>query len=109
MFAAILIILCFILIIGLVVLTYFGMFHKIEIKVGPPPVGDFVAFYKYRMGPYQECHAVFIELSALVPSTVDQFGIYYDDPKVVSSLVCIQSSTLRCYGHILKLTITSYK
>lgn len=85
MIEAILIISCLILLFVLAILAYLGVFHKIEIRVGPPPVGDFMAFYKYCEGPYEECRTTFSELSTLVP-TVHRFGIYYDDPKLVMHL-----------------------
>ncbi|CAG2108481.1 unnamed protein product [Medioppia subpectinata] len=62
-------------------LKYFGIFEKIEVRVGSPPYpfgGQLIAYKKLR-SCYADSSALFTEVVSLVPK-LNTFGIYLDEP-----------------------------
>ncbi|KAK3103326.1 hypothetical protein FSP39_018508, partial [Pinctada imbricata] len=60
-----------------------GIFHRVEIGTGKPPIGRVVIAYKFTKGPYKEAGHMFTELMKYTPNGYKTLGIYYDDPKLV--------------------------
>ena len=69
-----------------VFLIYSGVFTRIQIKVGKPPLPAGTFLYKFKQDDYREASNVFRELRK-VPLSVNQtcMGIYYDNPDEVRS------------------------
>jgi len=65
-------------------LFYLGMFRKILINVGKPPVKKFRGYYKFARGDYKESGDLYEEVNKLAPE-LKTFGIYYDDPEKTPS------------------------
>lgn len=90
----------------LITLAYFvvysGLFHKIDICVGPPPKNALGAYggpskiaYKYHTGAYSKCGSFFTEVCTLVNCQLPSCGVYYDDPtKVCVSVLSDQINRL---------------
>jgi len=64
-------------------LVYSGLFTKIVVGAGPPPLGDVRILYKFARGPYKEAGRLFTETHCLAPD-LQKIGIYYDDPQQVN-------------------------
>ncbi len=64
-------------------LIHSGLFEKIEVKVGQPPiVGRLTVYYKFHVGPYSKVHKLFHEVTDLLPKGATSVGIYYTKPGV---------------------------
>ena len=66
-----------------VAVVYSGLFTKITVGAGKPPIENVTIAYKYSTGPYKNCGQFFTEVVSLAPKQRG-IGIYYDDPKQVS-------------------------
>ncbi|ESO99671.1 hypothetical protein LOTGIDRAFT_141768 [Lottia gigantea] len=60
-------------------LVYSGLFHKVVVSVGSPPIGKILIAYKFSTGPYKNVGNLFKEVGELAPHNAC-LGIYYDDP-----------------------------
>jgi hypothetical protein len=60
-----------------------GLFKKVTVTTGVPELGKTYIAYKYYKGEYKNCGKTINEIYSIC-STVKCFGIYYDDPKLVS-------------------------
>ena len=67
------------------ILIYSGLFTKIDVGAGPPPIKNVKIAYKFGRGPYYNVGSTFTEIVSLAPKE-RCLGIYYDDPKQVSSV-----------------------
>lgn len=65
-----------------ILLVYSGLFEKVEVGAGKPPIGEAVIAYKFARGPYKEAGPLFTEVCKIAPKN-KCLGIYYDDPKTV--------------------------
>lgn len=68
----------------LLVLTHAGFFYTLRLRMIPPPVLPHHVAYLMKTGPYKNVGPLFKRLSILAPRA-KLFGIYYDDPDIVSS------------------------
>ena len=78
-----------VLLILLLYLIRSGVFHSIVIETlqdSPYPASTFC--YKFKTGDYRNCGSVFGEACVVAPNR-KCMGIYYDDPRNVSSLPSI--------------------
>ena len=66
----------------LLLVSYSGLFHTIQIGAGPPPVTNLKVVYKYGKGSYKEAGPVFSDVTSIAPRH-KCFGVYYDDPTEV--------------------------
>ncbi|XP_012680253.2 testis-expressed protein 264 homolog [Clupea harengus] len=73
------------MVVGYVV--YSGLFSKIIILTGSPPMRNITFAYKFRQGPYKDCGVLFTESSKLGPK-LSTIGVFYDDPKKVPGPLC---------------------
>ncbi|XP_025106586.1 testis-expressed protein 264-like [Pomacea canaliculata] len=67
-----------------ILLVYSGLFEKVEVGAGKPPIGEAVIAYKFARGPYKEAGPLFTEVCKIAPKN-KCLGIYYDDPKTVEA------------------------
>ncbi|KAL2091217.1 hypothetical protein ACEWY4_013480 [Coilia grayii] len=75
------------LLMAVVYVVYSGLFFKINIQTGSPPMRNITIAYKYKRGPYKDCGALFTECSKLGPK-LNTIGVFYDDPKQVPGPLC---------------------
>ena len=78
------IIVLFILLAILGLFCYSGLFQRVEVSTGPPPIPGATVAYKYAVGPYRNAGRIFGEVSRLVPN-LKPVGINYDNPNIVST------------------------
>lgn len=76
------------LLVAVVYVMYSGLFFKINIQTGSPPMRNITIAYKYKQGPYKDCGALFTECSKLGPK-LNTIGVFYDDPKKVRVRQCV--------------------
>jgi len=67
----------------LAVLVHAGYFHTVRIRMAAPHVQPRHFAYVVKTGPYKNCAGTFSSLAKLAPKKI-LFGVYYDDPDVVS-------------------------
>ena len=80
---AVLILIILLTILGFAI--YSGLFVTINPGAGPPPIKNVKIAYKFGRGAYKNVGPIFTEVTSLAPK-LRCIGIYYDDPKQVSSL-----------------------
>lgn len=73
----------FFLVLAFAYFSYAGLFEKVIIGAGKPPIQNVTIAYKYGRGAYNNCYSVFSETASIAPSS-RCMGLYYDDPKQVS-------------------------
>lgn len=59
-----------------------GLFYKLVVKTGKPPIGNVDIAYKFVRGPYSKCIPILREIKAIYP-TLKCLRISYDDPEMV--------------------------
>ena len=64
------------------VLVYSGLFQRVDVGAGRPPIGKVVIAYKFARGPYKDVGPLFSKVSKIAPNN-KCLGIYYDDPQKV--------------------------
>ncbi|KAI8497537.1 hypothetical protein Bbelb_248430 [Branchiostoma belcheri] len=69
-------------VVALVYAIHSGLFHKVTVTTGAPPIGKFLGAYRDYRGPYRESGQTFRALGAVCPDR-KCFGIWYDDPDTV--------------------------
>ncbi|XP_078585725.1 testis-expressed protein 264 homolog [Branchiostoma floridae x Branchiostoma japonicum] len=67
----------------LVYAIHSGLFHKVTVTTGAPPIGQFTGAYKHYRGPYRNAGPTFRALGDICPDR-KCFGIWYDDPDSVA-------------------------
>jgi len=82
-FFYLIVVLVIVVVVILMVLTHAGFFYTIRLRMMPPPVLPHYVAYLLKTGPYKNAGPVFKKLSILAPNA-KLFGIYYDDPDIVS-------------------------
>ena len=60
-----------------------GVFRKVVVTTGIPKLGKTYIAYKYHKGEYKNTSQAIKEIYSICP-TAKCFGIFYDDPKIVS-------------------------
>jgi len=65
-------------------ILYSGLTSEIHIRTGLPPIRSITIAYKYKVGPYKNCGSLLKESRSIEPE-LSCIGIFYDDPKKVSS------------------------
>jgi len=108
-------------VIGLVLLTIFfflihsGLFHKVKVGAGLPPVGGITVAYKFARGPYKNVGYIFKEASTISEKRLKTFGVYYDDPREVpaknlrAAIGCILSEGETASDEKLKAAFLRHK
>ena len=76
--------------------VYSGLLNKCKIRCDYPSSMPKRTAYRSYTGPYQNCADAFWKLCALVPKTTRLFGIYYDDPDIVSDNIFSVYHVLLC-------------
>ncbi|CAH1247612.1 TEX264 [Branchiostoma lanceolatum] len=66
----------------LVYAIHSGLFHKVTVTTGAPPIGKFTGAYKHFRGPYRDSGATFRAVGRICPDK-KCFGVWYDDPDLV--------------------------
>ncbi|KAJ0023882.1 hypothetical protein NQD34_003781 [Periophthalmus magnuspinnatus] len=68
-------------------LVYSGLFSKVVVLTGSPPIKKVIIVYKFIQGPYKNCGHVFKKSQSIGP-TLPCIGVFYDDPKKVPGPDC---------------------
>ena len=68
--------------------VYSGIFTRIEVGAGKPPVLNFTVAYKYGRGPYKDTAHLFTEVTSIAPK-LRCVGFYYDDPNQVRPVITL--------------------
>ncbi|XP_036387648.1 testis-expressed protein 264-like [Megalops cyprinoides] len=66
---------------------YSGLLSEITIGTGSPPIKNITIAYKYKVGPYKDCGALFTESCSIGPK-LNCIGVFYDNPKTYPAEKC---------------------
>ncbi|RVE73120.1 hypothetical protein OJAV_G00047220 [Oryzias javanicus] len=67
--------------------VYSGLFTKVTVRTGCPPIKRITFAYKFTVGAYRNCGPLYWEASKLGPK-LPLIGVFYSDPNKVPGKLC---------------------
>lgn len=64
-------------------ILYSGLFTKVTVRTGCPPIKRITFAYKFKVGAYKNCGSLFREAHSIGPKLL-LIGVFYTDPQKVN-------------------------